>query len=33
MTYIHTRESNGKIYADLYGNELEKYSGIYANID
>ena len=30
---IHIPESNGKIYSDLYGNELEKYKGIYANID
>ena len=32
MTYIH-RKSTARFTLDLYGNELEKYSGIYANID
>ena len=29
----YTPGSNGKIYYDLNGNELEKYVSIYANID
>ena len=29
----YTPESNRKIYFDLNGNELEKYTSIYANID
>ena len=30
---LYTPESNRRIYCDLNGIEVEKYAGIYANID